>query len=264
MKKEILSEIQSLIDQINTNHKKYGENDIRASFFDGYFQTLRTYYTAYFHLESEDILDKYREIYPAYEIKRENLLLHFQGHKNLLNSFLIINSWSNFELFITLFAEAILFKNDISELLCIDYLRIKKILKRYDLNELTLNKLKKFNKNHLAHSPIINKYGKIFKLIESYPDNRNKHNDIEFLIFLGRLRNCIHSNYIYFGKDLIEYSYSGETFIFNPGHIISSSPQTEISIFRLTQNLSEIVKVLIHNIPHESEIYDPSVELIEK
>jgi len=54
MKDEILLELGSLIEDINTYHAVFGINDIRASFVDGYFQILRTYYAAFFHLDSDD------------------------------------------------------------------------------------------------------------------------------------------------------------------------------------------------------------------
>jgi hypothetical protein len=129
MKDQILQELRALIEIINTYKVKYGEDDIRPSFFDGYFQIIRTFYAAYFHLDSDDILEKYHEIYPDRIIARADISVHLQGHKNLLNSFLIINCWSNFELFITLFSNTILNDDQKDKLLKVDYDRMKTILK---------------------------------------------------------------------------------------------------------------------------------------
>ena len=108
------------------------------------------------------------------------------------------------------------------------------------------------------------KYGKIFKMVESYPSTRNKNDDRKFLDFFGKLRNCIHSNYIYYGNETYTYNYLGENYLFEPNKLISHSPSQENSIFRLTQNLNEIGKSIIENISYDKEIYDPSIELIEK
>jgi hypothetical protein len=262
MKKQIISELQSTIEVIDTYHKSFGSDDIRSSFVDGYFQILRTYYLAYYHIDSEDILIRYSEIYPKVEIKRENLAIHFQNQKNLLNSFLIINCWSNFELFITLFSLAILDDNQIDKLLKVDYDRIKKILGKLEIEETVDEKLKKLIKNHIAHAPIIYKYGKLFKLIDNYPSKRDKPTDREFLDFFGKLRNCIHSNYIFYGNSTYSYTYDGEVFTLEPGKLILHEPSNEDSIFKLVKNLTEIGKVIIEGIAYDKEIYDPSVELI--
>lgn len=262
MKDQIQIELRLLIDQINEYHKRFGENDIRSSFLDGYFQILRTYYCAYFQFESDDILEKYYEIYQKRDFNKKDILIHIQGHKNLLNSSLIINCWSNFELFITLFCSAVLPETKLKELLEIDYQRLIKILKSYTISNETDDKLKKYIKNHLAHTPIINKYGKLFKLINDYPANRDKKNDREFLEFFGSLRNCIHSNYIYYGGEDKAFEFNSEVYTFKFGKLLNHNPSKEDSIFHLTQNLKDIFIVFVNGINYNSEIYDPSVELI--
>jgi hypothetical protein len=263
MKDQIRQELQTLISLINSYHEKYGGNDIRSSFIDGYFQILRTFYAAYFHLDSEDILETYREIYPEVDIKRENLSIHLQGHKNLLNSFLIINCWSNFEFFVTLFSNEILTDIQVDGLLKVDYDRFKKIIKGIEITDSIENKLSKLIKNHIAHTPVMYKYGKLLKLIDTYPTNRNKVNDRDFLDFFGKLRNCIHSNFIYFGSNEYSYTYMEEVFTFVPQSLISQTNSQENSIFRLSQNLKNIGVTIIENIEYDNEIYDPSIGLIE-
>lgn len=262
MKNQIHIELKLLINQINEYHVKFGENDIRSSFLDGYFQVLRTYYCSFFHLESNDILEKYHEIYERDNFGFADIGIHLQGHKNLLNSFLVINCWSNFELFITLFCNAVLPERHVTELLELDYQRLRKILKTNSITDETDGKLKKYIKNHLAHTPIVNKYGKLFKLIENYPSERDKQYDREFLEFFGRLRNCIHSNYIYYGSENKVFEFNREKFTFISGKLLNHSPSNESSIFLLTQNLKQIFFIIVNGIKYDSEIYDPSVELI--
>jgi hypothetical protein len=262
MKKLILDELHLLIKEITSNRKIYGDNDIRPAFYDGYFQILRTFYCAYYQLDTFNIVNQYYEIYEVKKFNEKQLVLSFQGHRNLLNSFLIINCWSNFELFISLFCEKVLEEDKICELLEIDYRRIKKILKSHEISNEEDSKLKSYIKNHLAHVPIGNKYGKLLKSIESYPDGRERKDDREFLELFGSLRNGIHSNYIYYGSIEKVFKYNDETFLFKPGQLIDHKNLSESSIFLLTQNLKKIVQLIIDNIMYSEEIPDPSFDLI--
>ena len=266
MKKEILNELRELIPQIKEYYEKFGDTDIRASFLDGYFQILRTYFCSYYHLESDDILAKYREIYPDKDFSHNSIKWHCQGHKNLLNSYLILNSWSNFELCITLMANAILDENTKARLLSIEYRRIRKclrdILTRIEISDSVINKLKKFNKFHLAHVPMVNKYGNLFKLLIRYPNDRDKKNDGKFLEFYGRLRNCVHSNYIYYGRNLFKYTFREVNFRFTHGELVHQEPITENVIFLMSIKLKRIFMAIAENIDYFEEIPDPSHRLI--
>lgn len=264
MREHIIIELRELIDQKSNYQERFGFNDIRTGFINGYFQILRTYFCAYYHTISDDIIEKYREIYQIDNFDTNQLSWHLQSHRNLLNSFLIINTWSNFELFLTLFSNAVLPRHKIEELLEIDYRRLKKILKDYPLTDNTDEKLKKYIKNHIAHTPIVNKYGKLFKLITNYPTERDKNRDREFLEFFGRLRNCIHSNYIYYGSVAKDFTFNEITFRFRPGELLQHDQTHDDTILiQLTQNLKHIFKVFVENITHNNEIYDPSVGLTE-
>lgn len=262
MKKLLQKELSELITLIDDFSQKFGENDIRPAFLDGYFQILRTYYCAHFQLDSDDILTKYREIYPDANLKREDISArHLQGHKNLLNSFLIINCWSNFELFVTLFSQKVLPQNEIDDLLNGDYNNLKKILNGYKLDNNTEEKLKKMVRHNLAHVPMPSKYGKLLKMIAKYPGTRNVKEDREFLEFFGRLRNCIHSNYIFYGAEEKVYSFNGEKFTFTPDKVLSHYPAEDSSIFKLTLNIKEIFLLIVQGIPYSNEIFDPSMDL---
>lgn len=261
MKNQIKIELRTLKDQIDNYHRRFGENDIRSSFLDGYFESLITYFCAYYHLDEEDIIERYYEIYQRNDFKRDDLVISLQGQRNVLNSGLIINCWSNFELFISLFCYAILSEEKISALLERDYRKLKEIFKDCSITPEIDNKLKKYIKNHLAHTPIIYKYVALLSMVKSYPSERVKQNDLAFLELFGLLRNCIHSNYIYFGEPDKTFIYNDETYRFSNGKLVSQSPLSESSYFQLTKNLKEIFQVIVENINYELEIYDPSVEL---
>ncbi|PKP33281.1 MAG: hypothetical protein CVT99_02175 [Bacteroidetes bacterium HGW-Bacteroidetes-16] len=263
MREQLKTELRLLIIQIDQFRERFGDNDIRPGFLDEYFEIVKTFFCAYYQIEENDILDKYHEIYGRNDFDKNDILGPLQGQRNILNSFLIINCWSNFELFVTLFCQAFLESKEIEELLDLDYLRVKDTLKNCTIDPKTDEKLKKLKKDHIAHSPINNKFGKLLKKVNPYPKGRSKKYDREFLEFFGKLRNCIHSNYIYYGSHDYEFTYNNETFSFSHGKIVSQSTFTESTIFSLTLFLKEIFLVITDNNKFDKEIYDPSNELIK-
>lgn len=260
MRQKILTELRSLLVQIENYHDKFGANDIRSSFLDGYFEILKNYYFAYYQLDEKETLEKYIEIYQRDYLTKDDLTNHVNNQKQGLNSTLIVNCWSNFELFITLFCYAVLPKSEIDKLLELDYEKTKQILKKESITEEIDIKLRKYVKNHLTHIPNVNKYGKILKLIRPYPSNRTKKEDLNFLEFFGQLRNCMHSNYIYYGTKEKEFVYDNEKFRFKFGKPISQSNFKESSPYNLTKNLKDIFELIVNNIDYKNEIYDPSNE----
>lgn len=263
MREQIKIELRILMTQIDQFRNRFGDNDIRPAFLDGYFEILKTFYCAYYQIEENDILCKYQEIYDRTDFDKNAISQQLLGQKNILNSFLIINSWSNFELFITLFCLCVLDSNEIDELQNLDYTRVKKIFKDFSICPEAEEKLTKLKKNHIAHVPINNKFGKVLKKVNPYPEGRNIKDDKEFLEFFGKLRNCIHSNYIYYGLKDYDFTYNNETFSFKPGKLVSQSTYTERTIFDLTVNLKEIFFVFAENIPFDKEIFDPSNEMLK-
>jgi hypothetical protein len=263
MKGLIITELNQLLLQIPAAEKRFGADDIRTGFLDGHFSMLRGYYCAYFQIDSQDILLRYHEIYKKTDFTMADIAHQRQGHKNILNSFLIIQSWSNFELFITLFAEAVLSEEKKKELLETEYLRIKGIIKTNPPSDSEDLKLKKLTKHHLAHASMPHKYGSLLKLIADYPNDRNKENDRRFLEFYGRLRNCIHSNYIYFGRESSEDVFNGDTFKFTSGELISQQPGKEDTFLMMALSLKAIALLLMEKLPFDKSIYDKSNDMLK-
>lgn len=262
MRELILGELRQLRQGFPALNERFDSTDIRVSFFDGYFENLRTYFCSWFLLDTDNLISLYNDIYESPEIRREDCELHIQGHKNIFNSMFIVNTWSNFELSITLFAEKVLQEDEINKLNSIDYTRIRKYLKDIALTPEIDNKLKKFNKQHLAHVPINNKFGKLFKLITNYPTGRDIKQDIAFLEFYGKLRNCIHSNFIYYGNNEYSHTFNGIVFTFNHGELINIAPQPIDVFVKLSMELRDVFNVLIENIEYDELIFDPTHNLV--
>lgn len=226
---------------IKTLQQRFSFDDIRVTFFDGHFFFIKRYYDVYIHLQTDLFLENCKKIFNNPNLTQNDLDIEKLAYLNYLNSQLLINSWSNFELFITLISDAILSNLQKNELLNIDCNRIKDLFKDTSLDTKQLEKINKFQKGHLAHCPIINKYGKIFKLINNdYSKVRNKKKDIDFLQFYGKLRNCIHSIYIYFGKDY-SYNFNGITFQFINNTLLSQDKNKDSILVDMSIELRKIV-----------------------
>lgn len=258
------NELDKTILIANELKTQYSEEDARVAFFDGHFGIIKHYLNFYILLESELIVTNYKFIFDKPDISIEDINYHILGHKNFLNNQLIINSWSNFELCITLITQKILPLKQIEDLLNHDYNELLKILKNTDLDKNQQIKLEKTKKSELSHVPITRKYNKLFKLIApDYSRSRNLINDRKFLEFYGKLRNCIHTNYIYYGKEY-SYKFQNVVFTFINGQTIHQSKIIENVIINMSIELRNIFLVMVQNIDFKNKIRDPSFDLFEK
>jgi hypothetical protein len=86
--------------------------------------------------------------------------------------------------------------------------------------------------------------------------------DKDFLLFLGKWRNTMHTNYIYYGKDY-EYKFGHAHFKFENGKIVKWYDPFEPSprlYFYLIGNLKDIWAVLIRSIKYDKIIEYPDPE----
>lgn len=267
MKNKLRSEIIKSKQILEEHCQQYPTEDIRIGFFDGHLGFLNHYYNCYTFLQSDLFIDNYAEVFNIQNLSENEDTIRSERTNQLyyLNSQLLINSWSNFELFITLLSYSILDESSKNKLLNIDYEKIKRILysQNVDIDKLEKNIAKEANtlkKKHLAQCSINRKYTEIFKLIKNeYSSIRNYKKDIQFLEFYGKLRNCIHSNFIYFGKDY-SYVYNNITFQFTNNEIMKQSEIRDTLMIDMSIELREIVSVIIKLIKFNNLIRDSSFD----
>jgi len=270
MKERLLSEIHKLDDNVKQLKTVYDPNDIRVSFFEYIYTILAFYYqNLCFVTNSEDFLKAHKEISKKPELSIRDLkqldIPKFYEISN--NSKMLLDSWSMFELAVTLLSDRFVSINEKEDILNKNYNDIKKIFPQLDCNQDEKLK-KKLQKKHFTLSSINDKYNKLFKLIElNYNKIRDLSTDKIFLENLGCLRNGIHSNYIYFGNSRLPFVFKDFSVTFENGKTIKFDYKDGVErddvILDLVLELCEIFTCLIDSIGNKSCVDNPASNLYE-
>lgn len=275
----ILKWTEDLKSEISTLN--FQENDMRKDFFGLLHDVSFCYYLGYISYNISKFINQgqveIKEKVSNYQVHIDRLAeisnhpLLSAGHFNSLNRNLIIDSWSAFELCITTFSSALCEPLELEKLLSHQYSEIIRILRHTNISENELKKLKKhLIKEHMTHVPINRKIDLLFIKAENY--YRDKKKDKEFLLFYGKLRNTMHTNFIYYGN-YYEYKFGNAHFKFENGKLVkwidpfrpkigSLPPYVESPklYFYLLGELKEIWKTLITSTKFEDVIYYPDPE----
>ncbi|OYX81665.1 MAG: hypothetical protein B7Y83_16980 [Flavobacteriales bacterium 32-34-25] len=113
----------------------------------------------------------------------------------------------------------------------------------------------------MTHISVNKKTDFLFKKVVGY--SRTINEDKEFLLFLGKFRNTMHTNFIYYGNDY-NFKFGNAYFQFENGKMVKwydpfndnfvASPKL---YFALMSELKKIWKALILSIPHKNIIQYP-------
>jgi hypothetical protein len=247
----------------------FHQDDVRAVYHELTFDILNNYYIQACLLE----LSKHLENIPIPEEISNILDLHLArivqmgGTPLLHNSFrnsnnrrIIIDGWSAFELAVTEVCYHALSPEELDGLLFDQYLQVKDKAKKIEMSAELDGRLKQIlKKNHLTHVAISRKCDALFKKAgNNY--KRDVKADKEFLLFFGRFRNCIHSNYIFHGSDC-EYKFSNVKFTFTDGQTLEHSPSDFDATYfvKMLEELVDIFKNLSLAIDHKTIIPYPDL-----
>tara|TARA_R110002020_G_scaffold433490_1_gene643568 strand:- start:304 stop:1119 length:816 start_codon:yes stop_codon:yes gene_type:complete len=251
------------------NEIPFVEDDIRKDFFGMLTDTAYCYYRSYLLYEISDLINSgkldFGEFKDNIHVKAIEALSKNsksnQSHFNSLNRNFIIDAWSTFEICVNTFCKEICNENEIEHLLNWKFRDVKKVLPKEKLNDNELEKLSsKLGAGHLTHVPIVRKTDIIFKKVNGY--SRDIEEDKKFLLFFGRFRNTMHSNFIYYGKSF-DYKFGHALFKFEDGDMVKwydpfeSTPKL---YFYLVGNLKNIWKAMIEAIKFDGMIYYPNLE----
>lgn len=250
---------------------QFEKDDIRNDFFGLIYSTAYQYYKGYISynlslfirqgkIAFNDNISSFKvHIDRLAQVSQKPTLA--QSHTNSLNRNLQIDSWSVFELCVTPFCYALCENHELEKLLNYSYTEVINCLKKSDLDESDSEKLKRhLIKENLVHVPITRKTDFLFNKAVNYYGDIKK--DKEFLIFLGKLRNTMHTNFIYYGKDY-EYKFGHAHFVFKNGKLVKWLDPFEPSpklYFYLVGRLKEIWKNLITSIKHDEIIFYPDLD----
>ena len=108
MIEDVHTEFHNCREKEDNAKKTYNKRDIRISYWNAACEILRFFYTGLQHLELNNYVHHHRILLNNVHLRASDLELHKIGHRNMLNSKIIIDSWSNFELLVTLTCEKVL------------------------------------------------------------------------------------------------------------------------------------------------------------
>jgi len=263
MKDRLLFEIHKMKDLIDELSLTYKENDIRKSYFEYIHAHLAFFYQNLYFLDDNCFIDAHRKISKIPDLYRDKLQVATTHLISSNNSKLLVECWSSFELAITLIAEEFVSMDEKNDILQNDYKSVKKIIKSTS-EEIDIKLQKKLIKKHFTLCSLPEKYNKLYKIIkDKYSTKRDIENDKKFLGFVGRLRNCIHSNYIYFGSEIEDFTFNNIKVFFKNGKIVTFDPRKDDIIIDIVIETVNIFKCIIDSIENKDLIENPALDLYE-
>jgi len=203
----------------------------------------------------DDILRKYINEYGQISTVEK---INF-SHRNQINRSLIIDTWSLFEFSVTTICNSVLSSPELDSLYNERYEEIIKLIGQQAITIEVREKLKKkFTEKHLTHVPITRKCDKLFKYCSSY--NRNINDDKKFLQFYGKLRNTMHSAYIYYGNNF-EYVFDDIWTVFENGKPVYHRQPVGLKFdFDLAIELSKVFTSIVTSIDYSGKITYPTMD----
>jgi len=240
---------------LNQLKKNINQKDVRAAFFEILHDIYINSYRVMSYTLSPSFYEDSKQIYFGIQ-KREND--DFNWKSNFHYGF-IIKCFSTFEFCISQICKSILDNTALEKIKSKEYNEIMEILKCKDISEEVKMKFECFKKKYLEHVSINLKLDQIYKFynIHKFLDVNQINKDKEFLKFFGKLRNSIHSNFVYYGNDY-NYLHNGTKYTFIDGKPFKQDPLNDLSLFELSIELRKIYERLIENIEFEKEISDHS------
>lgn len=249
----------------------FDKDDIRTEFAGMQWDIVYNFYKGNLVFELSDLAnhkligfsgelkDFQDHIYNFFQITSHDGV--YASYRNWLVRALMISTWSNFELCASTFCDAIIDGDERTKLFQHQLADINKCLKKSTIASDDKESLSNtFSKGHLTHVPIIRKTDVLFKKTKDY--TRDKKEDKAFLSMFGRLRNTMHTNFIYFGKTQPDYRFRDAIFRFVNGEIVTwndpykNMPELYLALIdELILIWTEICRAIEHDelIPYPAE-----------
>lgn len=238
--------MNDLLERLNLNMKSFegfGKGDIRHDYFEFMYNLIMdyNYNTKNFFLRFFTECAENRTTEDLNTLTEEDLTREFEPKifrymsitRNLQRS-LIVEAWSMFEFAITTIFEQHC-REEKDSLRKKKYSKLfKKILKRY-FSENIDEAVEKLTDELDPFIPTMIKVRKIFK--KHGKEYKERDEDFEFLEFFGRLRNGIHNNFLYKGKNIKDVEFEGNVFKFQDGEFITIDILNDLMPFQLLNRL---------------------------
>lgn len=252
---EIIKEIEITRNIILAQLEKgFNQNDVRVAFFEILYDTYKNLYRVLVYSESKQ-----------FEIDSLNLNTGLNrdierfNWKSYFHYCFIIKCWSNFESCINqICKEKEVLNIDIFvKLKETEYLRIIEELRTLEIPEDVNNNLYiRFYRENIEQVSINLKTDQIYKTLKNkFIDTAQIKSDKKYLEFYGRLRNSIHSNYVYYGNNF-DFNFKGMKFQFENGKPFKQDPISDLTFFHLSIELRNIYHRIIDHISCNNLIPD--------
>jgi len=260
------SEIDNVVKLIRS--LTYDDDDIRKDHYLYLIDILKSYQRGITAFEisklsiEENLSEKTKDIVLKKHIVEYGQISTVEkinfSHRNQINRSLIIDVWSLFEFSITTMCSSVLNSAELDSLCKERYEKIVKIVGQQNLTSEAEEKLRnKFSEKHLTHVPITRKCDKLLKYCKDY--NRDINTDKSFLQFFGKVRNTMHSSYIYYGTDF-EYAFDNVRTVFENGKPVYHRQPIGLKFyFDLTIELSKVFTSIVTSIDYLDKIEYPTM-----
>lgn len=239
--KEVVDSIKKLIYQLD-----FQDNDIRKAYFENLYSIVNEFYLGkiYFEISTQikngkikfdsDIIDLKPHLLRVYEVADHPLLTN--GFHNNLNRKLFIDSFTYFEITIDLCFDNLKTDDSIKKIVTELNSKIIKLIKECDNKKEIINLI-----INTSFIPLIRKFKFLAKRqIDCYGINYKE--DIKFIEFCTKLRNCVlHSAGYYKGRDF-EFEFENVKFIFKNDEFIEMKGDNDYVFLKLNERLTNIAK----------------------
>ncbi|MBN9285596.1 MULTISPECIES: hypothetical protein [unclassified Flavobacterium] len=244
---EVTLKIKSIIYNINLK-----ENDVRKAYFENLYSIINEFYHGkIFYKVCQEIKNGTIKFDPSvielkphitriYEIADHKLLS--DAYHNELNRKLFVDSFTNFETTVSFCFEEI-----------IDDINLNKIIKGLNNKVIRIcNDLPDEKKETLLGELQKNTFiplSRKFRFLSKYKDtcySSDPKQDLEFIEFCSKLRNCIsHSAGYYKGKDF-EYEFENIKFIFKNDTFLEMVGENDYVFLKINEKLTNIIYALMN------------------
>ena len=240
----------------------YPKNDVRIDFFNLIANLTYQYYLEQIALESSALfkneklrcteLNFYHKINDFVKLAENEVLA--KSYLNSTNRGLLIDSWSSFEVCLSSICDKFFSEKDKLSIQSKTYNDVEKCLNRYKLDEDTKKQIEGILVvKEFWLTSTNSKFTKLLSLLKKNYCKEDLEKDREFLLFLNKFRNTIHSNNIYFGNDEKPYIFdcvdSRVEFRFDKGGLVKyDSIASPFLFFRLIVRLTEVYTEIISHL----------------
>lgn len=259
----VLAEIFQIREEIDRARLLLDNEDIRITFYEHSINFLNRYQIQIDSLNSDVHEKQWQKAFRITGHLNDDFIFnHKLNLFHMMNSDLIIKYWSSFEHTIDILSEYTLSEEDKYKLRKRHYSTVINLIEKSGIEineELDSNLSTLITSNY----QLVASMTKIEKLLREIKNQLGDDLYIEyhhFLVNFAKIRNAMHANFIYSGKNQDSFVFDGIEFHFDPGECIIMKPYNTNTSFKLVRHLRVIYKAIIDNVNCDVFLKDPTID----